>query len=173
MYQLEALKKSDFEAVWNIMEESFPVEERRNHRGQEQILAEPYYHLYGCKQEGKLAAFFAVWEFEDFSFIEHFAVEKNHRNGGIGAALLGQLLAAVKAPVVLEVELPEGELPKRRIGFYERNGFVTNPYDYMQPAMSEQGRAIPLRIMSNPEELGAAEFEKVRDALYRYVYRVE
>lgn len=173
MYQLEALTKADFEAVWNIMEESFPVDERRNRAGQEEILAEPCYHLYGCKQEGKLAAFFAVWEFEAFSFIEHFAVEKSHRNGGIGAALLGQLLALVKEPVILEVEPPEGELQRRRIGFYERNGFVTNSYDYVQPAMSEQGRAIPLRIMSRPEELGEVEFEKVRDRLYRDVYKVE
>lgn len=155
------------------MEESFPVDERRDRRGQEGILTESGYHLYGCKQEGVLAAFFGVWEFEEISFIEHFAVEKSHRNGGIGAALLGQLLAVVKAPVILEVEPPERELQRRRIAFYERNGFVLNPYDYIQPALSGQGRAIPLRIMSSPEKLGAAEYEKIRDRLYRSVYKVD
>lgn len=173
MCQLEVLTNADFDAVWNIMENSFPVEERRERRGQEGILAEPCYHFYGCKQEGVLAAFFAVWEFEEFSFIEHFAVEKSHRNGGIGAALLRQLLAEIKAPVILEVEPPEGELQSRRIAFYERNGFVINSYDYIQPAMSDQGRAIPLRIMSSPEKLGTAEYEKIRERLYRYVYRVK
>lgn len=172
MYQLETLTKADFGAVWRIMEESFPVDERRNRVGQEQILAEPYYHLYGWKKEGGLAAFFAVWEFEEFSFVEHFAVEKSHRNGGIGAVLLGQLLAERKAPVILEVEPPEGELQRRRIGFYERNGFVINPYDYLQPAMSEQGKAIPLRIMSSPKELGVEEYERVRERLYCSVYKV-
>ncbi len=173
MCQLEALTKEDFETVWNIMEDSFPVDERRNRAGQEALLHNSHYRLYGCRKDGKVAAFLAVWEFEEFSFIEHFAVEKNHRNGGTGAKLLRQLTARVKAPVVLEAELPEEELPERRIRFYERNGFVLNHYDYIQPKMSEEGKALPLRIMSMPGKLKPAEYEKVRNTLYRHVYRVD
>ena len=59
----------------------------------------------------------------------------------------------------------------RGIAFYERNGFVMNPFEYMQPAMGEDRHAIPLRIMSYPKRLLADEFETMRDVLYCHVYR--
>lgn len=173
MYHLEQFKKQDFEEIYRIMEESFPIEERRNRCGQEKIIDEPSYYLYGCRAQGKIAAFFAVWQFETFSFIEHFAVEKGSRNGGIGAGLLKQLLEIIKQPVILEVELPEDALKTRRIHFYERNGFALNGYDYVQPAMSKEGKAIPLLLMSYPAALPEEHYHKVRDTLYRMVYHVK
>lgn len=170
--QLEKLTEQDFPQVWNIMEHSFPPEERRTRMGQENLLDNPYYQLYGYKKEGIVAAFFAVWQFEKLLFVEHFAVSEAYRNSGIGAELLQQLLKMMHMPTVLEVELPEGELPRRRIGFYERNGFVWNDYDYMQPSMQEGKSEIPLRIMSYPKALNQNLFETVRDTLYREVYHV-
>ena len=171
MYQLEKLQKSDFEEVWTIMEDSFPVDERRTREGQRQVIEEEAYRLYGYRKEGKIAAFFAVWEFESFVFIEHFAVAKEERNGGIGGTLLMQLIKQLEKKVVLEVELPNADIAKRRVAFYERNGFLMNQYDYIQPPMSEEGKAIPLRIMSTPKDLTKQEFEVVRDTLYRRVYK--
>ena len=130
-----------------------------------------WYHLYGYRAHGELMAFLAVWEFDTFLFVEHFAVRKSCRNGGLGAVLLTQLTAQSRKPVILEVELPTGELEARRIAFYERNGFVMNPIEYMQPAMGEDRHAIPLRIMSYPKRLLADEFETMRDVLYCHVYR--
>lgn len=171
MKQLELLSKNEFEEVFKIMEESFPIDERREKSGQEKILSDSYYRLYGYKRETHIAAFFAVWEFPEFSFIEHFAVEKSSRNLGIGAKLLQELLGMIKKPVVLEVELPVEELAERRIGFYKRNGFQLNDYEYEQPAMSEKGKAIPLKIMSYPDTLSEKAFEGVRDQLYISVYK--
>ena len=127
--------------------------------------------MYGYRAHGELMAFLAVWEFDTFLFVEHFAVRKSCRNGGLGAVLLTQLTAQCRRPVILEVELPTGELEARRIAFYERNGFVMNPFEYMQPAMGEDRHAIPLRIMSYPKRLLADEFETMRDVLYCHVYR--
>ena len=168
--RLERLGGSAFEEVWEIMRDSFPVDERRDYVGQERLLQESHYRLYGWRQGGRLAAFIAVWEFTDFSFVEHFAVEQHHRNGGIGAKLLGELPG--EKPVILEVEPPVDDLPRRRIDFYARNGFAVNGYDYIQPAMSTEGKAIPLKIMSRPRALTPQEFEHVRNTLYRYVYKI-
>ena len=38
--------------------------------------------------------------------------------------MLQELVKQYQKPICLEVELPEDELTRRRIGFYERNGFV-------------------------------------------------
>lgn len=73
-----------------------------------------------CAEKARFAATFATWEIEDFLYIEHFAVKEEYRNGGYGGMLLDALLAEKKRPMVLEVELPEDALTRRRIGFYER-----------------------------------------------------
>ena len=157
MQSLETLTERDFDSVWEIMEESFPRDERRSREAQRKILDVSWYHLYGYRAHGELMAFLAVWEFDTFLFVEHFAVRKSCRNGGLGAVLLTQLTAQSRKPVILEVELP--------------TGFVMNPFEYMQPAMGEDRHAIPLRIMSYPKRLLADEFETMRDVLYCHVYR--
>lgn len=172
-YQLEKLKTNDFEHVWTIMEESFPIDERRTCEGQKKVLDNIHYQLYGCKIANNVAAFFAVWKFVDFAFVEHFAVDPNYRNGGIGAKLLQELLHSLNVPVVLEVEPPNTEMSQRRIKFYERNGFALNSYtDYIQPALSEKGSEIPLMIMTYPKEVSREQYEHIRDMLYHEVYHV-
>lgn len=172
MQKLERLTVEDFGEVWKIMEESFPVDERRDRKGQEEVLNNPYYHLYGYRQRKEVVAFLAVWEFDVFTFVEHFAVKHTYRNGGLGAELLKQLLERNGLPVILEAEPPIGEMQERRIRFYERNGFLLNPYEYVQPAMSAEGKKIPLDIMSYPRRLTVGEYETIRDILYRCVYKV-
>ena len=122
------------------------------------------------RNEGGLLAFLAVWEFAEFVFIEHFAVSEKARNSGIGGKMLEELARQKAGKVVLEVELPEDSLKKRRIGFYERHGFTFNEYPYIQPPMGEDRHEIPLRIMSAPEPLSEDEFQSVRTELYESVY---
>ena len=156
MVCLEKLDRSDFEEVYRIMEQSFPADERRKKEGQQKLLDEEKYELLGVRNEGGLLAFLAVWEFAEFVFI--------------GGKMLEELARQKAGKVVLEVELPEDSLKKRRIGFYERHGFTFNEYPYIQPPMGEDRHEIPLRIMSAPEPLSEDEFQSVRTELYESVY---
>ncbi|MBR7146301.1 MAG: GNAT family N-acetyltransferase, partial [Oscillospiraceae bacterium] len=52
-----------------------------------------------------------------------FAVREDCRGSGIGSELLDELIGTLPHPICLEVEPPETEIAKRRIAFYERNGF--------------------------------------------------
>ena len=171
MKQLERLRVEEFEEVWKIMEESFPKEERRTKEMQKRLWEqEKRYRVWGVKEGKQLMGFLAAWRFEGFVFLEHFAVNQGARNGGIGAAMLKQLKEQVESRIVLEVELPLEMLAKRRIAFYERNGFVYNDYPYIQPAMNKDTKPIPLRIMATGGRLLEGEFEEIRDCLYQYVY---
>ena len=170
MVCLEKLDRSDFEEVYRIMEQSFPADERRKKEGQQKLLEEEKYELLGVRNGRRLLAFLAVWEFAEFVFIEHFAVSETARNSGIGGKMLEELARQKAGKVVLEVELPEDSLKKRRIGFYERHGFTFNEYPYIQPPMGEDRHEIPLRIMSAPEPLSEDEFQSVRTELYKSVY---
>ena len=164
----------DFEEIYTIMEESFPSDERRVKEEQRAVFLEPFYKIYAYKDKNeRIKAFIAAWEFDEFLFVEHFAVDKTMRNLGIGAKMLRELIDSTDKRICLEVEPPLSEMPKRRIAFYERNGFSLNGYEYYQPPMSKGKNAIPLMIMTTGGKAEREQYDNIRHTLYKYVYKTE
>lgn len=164
---------TDFDKVFAILEEAFPPCEIRTREGQRALLEKPDYRLHVYPDEsGEPAALLTAWEFEDFRYVEHLAVSGRLRGGGLGGRLVADYLKADARPVILEVEPPETEMAKRRIGFYQRLGFVLNGYPYEQPPLRETTGWCPLLLMSYPSPLSEEEFEAKKDTLYRRVYGV-
>ncbi|MBQ3055794.1 MAG: GNAT family N-acetyltransferase [Oscillospiraceae bacterium] len=167
------ITEEQFDAAFAIMEASFPTDEYRPYTEQKALFSREEYRMYGMVEAGEICAFAAVWELGEITFLEHLAVAETHRNRGLGAALLQDLAACANGTICLEVELPETDLSRRRIGFYERCGFSFNEYDYTQPPISKGKSPIPLRIMSHGGPLSEMGFHHVRDTLYRTVYGVK
>lgn len=167
---MEKLTIHDFDALFSIMEKSFPTDEFRPYDEQKALFSKKRYSVYGEKDGTRLLGFLSVWDFDDFLYVEHFAVDSALRGGGIGSKMLSSLVAAQKRPSCLEVELPENDTARRRIGFYMRNGFFLNEYDYIQPPISKGRLPVPLRIMTSGGRITQADFEKIRTALYKEVY---
>ena len=164
---IEKMKREDFDGVYAIMEQSFPTDERRPYDEQKSLLDNMAYSIY---ISGEKNAFIAGWEFDDFIFIEHFAVDSACRNTGLGSRMLTEFLKNQQKTVCLEVELPDTEIAKRRIGFYERNGFFLNEYEYFQPPISKGKKIVPLMIMTSKEKVSQGTFENIRNILYKEVY---
>ena len=76
------------------------------------------------------------------------------------------------AKIVLEVELPEDELSKRRIGVYERNGFTHCEKPYMQPPYRKSGSPIPMYIMFSGADSIDGIFDTITSEIYKNVYLV-
>ena len=165
---LKRINETDFPEIYRIMQASFSDDEYRPYDEQLALFEEPEYRIYYMP-----AGFLAVWEFESFIYIEHFAVDPALRNSGTGSVMLKELVKQYQKPICLEVELPEDELTRRRIGFYERNGFVFNEYPYIQPPISKGKSPVPLRIMTYRSEITREEFQKMKEILYRRVYKCE
>lgn len=163
---LQFTSQSDFSEIYRIMQASFSGDEYRPYDEQLALFEEPECRIYYMP-----AGFLAVWEFESFIYIEHFAVDPALRNSGTGSAMLQELVKQYQKPICLEVELPEDELTRRRIGFYERNGFVFNEYPYIQPPISKGKSPVPLRIMTYGEAITRETFEAMKNVLYRSVYK--
>lgn len=171
---LKRLSISDFPKVYELMEQSFPTEEYRSYEGQLALLNHEGYKIYGeIDDGGELRAFLAVWELTDYLFIEHFAVRGKDRNKGLGSVLLQEMRELYNVPHCLEVELPEGELSRRRIGFYERNGFYLNRFPYEQPPLGPGRNAVPLHLMTTGKTIGYEEFRSLKEELYNVVYGME
>ena len=182
---LQRINENNFPEIYRIMQASFPDDEYRPYEEQLALFKEPEYRIYYTMAAGQkgaddnsdaystmqAAGFLAVWEFENFTYIEHFAVDPALRNSGTGSAMLQELVKQYQKPICLEVELPEDELTRRRIGFYERNGFVFNEYPYIQPPISKGKSPVPLRIMTYGSAIPRETFEEMREVLYRRVYK--
>lgn len=170
---LELLKNNEFDDVYSIMEDSFPEDERRPYDEQKMLLNKENYHIYVVKNTiGRISAFIAVWNFKDFIFLEHFAVDSSLRNSGIGSRVLKDIKSKYNKIICLEVEHPESEITRRRVGFYERNGFFLNHYPYVQPPISKGKNPVPLMIMTTDREISQEEFIGIKESIYKIVYNV-
>lgn len=170
--EIKQITIDDFESFFRVMEKSFPDIERRNCEGQKEIFDEDEYKVTGYKnKEDDVTAFIASWNFEDFNFIEHFAVDEELRGKGIGSSLISEFLKDSAKKIVLEVEYPEDDISKRRIEFYKKIGMKLNEYEYVQPPLQEGKDLLPLKIMSYPDELSEVEFKDIRRQIYKKVYK--
>ena len=104
---IEKLTEADFDQMFSLMERSFPEDERRDYNGQRELLAEPAYNLYAKRspEDAALQAFLALWELGDMVYIEHFAVDPDCRNGGLGGKILQKVIEDTDMRICLEVEL--------------------------------------------------------------------
>lgn len=169
---IEKMRNNDFDKVFSIMQDSFPLDEYRTYDEQKALLNNPKYSIYVLpdKENDSIKAFITVYQFDDFTYVEHFAVNSMYRNEGLGSLILHELRELLSCQICLEVELPQTELAKRRIGFYRRNGYFTNDYPYIQPPISEGRKSLPLIIMTSKRQVSQAEFEKIKSVLYKDVY---
>ncbi|MBT2770862.1 GNAT family N-acetyltransferase [Halomonas sp. ISL-60] len=163
--------KEKFDQVFEIMKCSFPEAEYREYSEQKKLLSHSRYRLITEENEqNEVIGFLAGWEFEAIRYVEHVAVSPNIRGGGIGRQLMERFMKQSTKPVILEVELPDDELKRRRIGFYERLGFRLGDHSYVQPPLRVRQQTLSLQIMSYPVALTSTEFEMVRKLLYKEVY---
>ena len=168
----EKMRDDEFDAVFAIMEQSFPTDEYRPYDEQRALLADPRYTVYVHRADGgTVDAFLAVWRLEDIAFLEHFAVAPTARNHGLGAGLLQALSTLLGCCICLEAELPDTPIAARRIAFYKRAGFTYHDFPYMQPPISSGKQPVPLRLMTHGAG-EAVDLQAIRTLLYREVYRV-
>lgn len=155
------------------MDASFPNMEKREKEDQRRLFDSPYYKVYAAEEDGKIVGFLAAWEFVDVRFIEHLAVDESCRGTGIGRQFLQEYMRKNLLPVVLEVEPPENNIARRRIGFYQRLDFFLNGFPYVQPPLRAGNPLLPLQIMSYPRPLSEEEFLPYKREIYRHAYGIE
>ena len=170
---IEHIEINEFNQIYEIMEKSFPLTEFRPREKQAELFKNKNYRVLGIKENEKIISIAAIWQFENFTFIEHLATVPEKRNCGLGAKILQSIIDGSKNPVCLEVEPPEDDLTRRRVAFYERNGMFFNSYPYIQPSISEGRAPIPLFIMTSKSQIDENTFNKIKSTLYTQVYGIK
>ncbi|MBQ9254832.1 MAG: GNAT family N-acetyltransferase [Bacteroidales bacterium] len=165
----------DFSLAKNLYENAFPENERRSLSSLDNLVENsPYFHFLPIHENNSFAGFATVWNFSQFIYIEHFAILPKLRNMGIGSRFLKNLQDKYQKAIVLEVELPDNDIAKNRVSFYQRLGFKLLPDFYMQPAYSKEKESIEMKVMLySKENSQTPSFQTIKDILYKQVYNVE
>ena len=147
-----------FNLVYEKMATAFPYEERRDLLDQKECLNNKFFNFFEIFDNEADVGFITIWDFPEFIFIEHLAIDEEKRAGGYGSKTIELVKATYNKPIILEAEAPETEQQIKRISFYDRQGFKINNYDYKQPSY-HGGDGVPLKILSYPELLNQGEFD--------------
>lgn len=157
-----------------LLTQAFPPEEYRNLKQLREYTDHiPHFHNNIILQENLPVGFITYWNFDDFSYVEHFAVDPGQRNGGYGKVILNNLVQQLNRPIVLEVEIPDEEMAVRRINFYKRQGFELWENPYMQPPYKEGDNFLPMLIMAHGNINSGKDFDNVKSIIHREVYNVK
>lgn len=163
------------QAATTLYETAFPKVERRDTALWLGLMTtSPCFHALAIMTDDVFAGLITWWQLtEDFCYVEHFAIAPALRSAGIGGEALEQFLRERKGNVVLEVEPPTGEMPRRRIGFYQRHGFTLWSLPYRQPPYRRGGEWLDLCLMGTTAEPSQDVSDRLVQALHRLVYGVE
>ena len=129
---------------------AFPAHERRTYeafRNQVEIQKDCAVNIISVGES--VVGFFTFWEFENFGFVEHMAIESQFRGRKFGEKALYHIAMDCKKPIILEVEPPMNQDSRRRIDFYMRNGFQILDIPYFQPSYDGIHPETEMRLMSN------------------------
>ena len=147
-----------FQSVYEKMTAAFPYEERRDIDDQKKCLDNGYFNFFEIVDNGTKVGFISLWNFDEFVFIEHIAVDSDKRSGGYGSKAIELVKEKYGKKIILEAEIPVTEQQIKRIRFYDRMGFKINDYDYKQPSY-HGGGGLPLKLLSYPDLINREEFD--------------
>ena len=137
-----------YPSVENLLISSFPADERRDVELQRQYADHHLkFTVYAVCEAEKFVGFFTLWNLEEFSFIEHFAVLPSLSGKGYGTRILQYIKEIVKHPLLLEIEIPVTKFQQLRQLFYEKNEFSKLDLPYFQPPYRAGGECIPMHLM--------------------------
>lgn len=139
-----------FSQAWRLYKKSFPTEERRQLHTQKKTMNNPLYHFELVTDKSLFIGFVLWWRFDNLIYIEHLATCNHIRGKGYGRRIIERFVSESNIPVLLEVEHPANSINIRRIGFYQRAGFVLNSQNYKHPPYKKGGEYVPLMLMTYP-----------------------
>lgn len=163
-------KHAMFEKAMALYRISFPPHEQREAESQRKILSDSDYQFQLIYDGETFAGILLCWETEDLLYVEHFCILPEMRNRKYGQRALA-LLRQREKPVILEIDPPVDEVSIHRKGFYERCGFIENPYPHVHPPYHAGNTGHSLVIMSYPDRITQSRYDAFRRYLERRVMK--
>ncbi|MRT93662.1 GNAT family N-acetyltransferase [Ancylomarina sp. 16SWW S1-10-2] len=170
--RLSQTNSKSFLQAWHLYEQAFPMDERRDLDLQQQAMQNVNYHFDIVSIDGVFVGFILWWQFKGLRYIEHLATRMECRGKGYGKSIVEQFATESADQIILEVELPNNAISKRRIGFYQRLGFKLNQHDYKQLPMRKNGAEVEMLLMTYPNALTAQQLSFFKASYREMCYSI-
>lgn len=159
------LKNSNlFHKAWSLYEKAFPEIERRNLKEQKKILEDNRYKALAYLDGNTFIGIVFYWDFNNFRFIEHFAIDSTLRGKSYGSKILESLINSHEN-IVLEIELIHDAISKKRLRFYEKFDFKVNDFKHYQVPFREGQESLELLFLSHGRVLSKNEYEELNSEM--------
>jgi ribosomal protein S18 acetylase RimI-like enzyme len=164
--------EAEFEVIKNLYLTAFPPNERREFDELKKQIDNDECNVNLIFDDEKVAGFIILWNFNDFVFLEHFAIKPGLRGLGTGEKTLNEIKALNQKTIILETEPPADEMSRRRISFYKRNGFQLLERHYLQPSYDGKKPEVEMKLMCNSENISIEKLEKYILLIREKVYKI-
>ena len=139
-----------WEKVWTLYEDSFPVAERRKLEDHLMACENELFHPATIWEDNQFVGIVFYWEWSNYRYIEYLAVAPELHGHGYGSQIIKKIRDS-EYTIILEIDPLINELSVRRLQFYERAGFTLTPYRFMHLPYRLDGEPQELLILSYPE----------------------
>lgn len=172
--QVENVYDSKFEENYALYTEAFPNYSRRKWANIETLFTKKQnFNCINIYKDNEFVGLFHYWDFEQFVFVEHFAILPHLQGHGLGTESMKLFMSQHQVPIILETETPRTTIASKRIFFYERLGFLASSNFYMQPPYEGGQVMISMLIMSNNYQYVTKHFGKIKNTIYKEVYKYD
>ncbi len=137
---------------------SFPIFEQRTEPQQKFAFGCEKYHLISYYDEENFVGFIAYWEFDNYLYIEHLAINTSLRGKGYGSGLLNDFIGSTSKIVLLEIDPVIDEISEARLRFYKKCGFYSNLYLHNHPPYQTDYPPHRLIVLTTQRQITEAEY---------------
>ncbi|MCD7915604.1 MAG: GNAT family N-acetyltransferase [Tannerellaceae bacterium] len=173
IYRLREVKDKWFDKFMDIYKVSFPFFEQRTLAQQETAFKDEKYHLDLYIREDTCLAFIAYWDFPEYIYIEHLAVNPEIRGQQLGSKILSDFGKQASKTILLEIDPLTDEVSKKRWRFYEKLGFHMNTYSHTHPPYQKGCNSHELLVLSLDQPLNPNLFHTFTTDLTQVVMNFE
>ena len=159
------------EFITSLLEKSFPQEERRDTKEfWDIVFSSPIVQCYIVEQKSIPIAFYYIWNFTDFVYIEFIAVAEAYRSKGLFSSFFQEILQLFPKTIICEAERVPTPQAERRLALYKRLGFTILSETYMQPPFRKSDSPQPMYLLAYEQNKETPSTEHIIHTLYTNVY---
>ena len=172
-YEIQSINDPLYHQFEKIYVLSFPVFEQRNREQQQLAFKSELYHLCCIVEDNILNSFVAYWEFPEYIYIEHLAVNNDLKGRNIGTTTLQLLKKEVNKIIILEIDPIVDDISAKRLHFYEKLDFRINPYQHFHPSYNNNYPPHELVVLSTEKILDQELYFQFKSDLESVIMKFE
>ena len=164
LLRIYSITNKYFNDALKIYKNSFPEFEQRTLESQIEVLNHNQYYCCVILENNLLIGILFYWKYEDYNYIEHFAILSNLRGQNYGSNILKKFCEN-NSNTLLEIDPPIDDISIKRLNFYSNLGFKLQEFEHIHPPYRKNYTGHKLKMMSFNKDLSIDEYNNFNNFL--------